>query len=89
MIKTVEDVITALGGEQKLAESCEIGLTAVRNWKNRDGAIPATYFMFFRQLLKRRRMEVSPRVFNFYAPPPRRGTDPRQADQQDQSQVAS
>lgn len=82
IMRSVPDVIEALGGENKAAEKIGVVTGALRNWRGREGYIPATYFLLVQHLLKRHGSRADMSVFNFVPVPKRGGTgaSPRQAD---------
>lgn len=67
MLRTVNEVISELGGPTAVAAKIGLGKTAVGNWKMR-GSIPAEHFLSISILLSERRLKADPVVFGFRAP---------------------
>ena len=66
MLRSVEDVISAVGGPAAAASLVAVGKSAVSNWKSR-GAIPPEYFLTFSDALAKLEKEADPAVFGFKA----------------------
>lgn len=64
MLKSVDEVIEALGGPGKTAELARVGTSAVSNWSKR-GRISQGSFMIVRDALAARGQEAAPSVFGF------------------------
>jgi DNA-binding transcriptional regulator YdaS (Cro superfamily) len=64
MLKSVEAVVEALGGNAATADLAGVGISAVSNWKTRR-AIPAENFLTFSRALARMGKKVDPTVFGF------------------------
>lgn len=64
MLRTIDAVIDALGGANKVASLCGVGFTAVSNWKSR-GRIPAEKFMIFSAALDHLGLRADPALFGF------------------------
>lgn len=68
MLRTIEEVLEALGGPAKVAELCGVGPSAVSNWKSR-GRIAAEKFLLVTDALRAIDKTVDPIVFGM-APRP-------------------
>ena len=66
MLKTVDDVIDAVGGTSAAASLAGVKLSAVSNWRAR-GRIASEKFMIFAEALRARGKKASPVVFGFDA----------------------
>jgi hypothetical protein len=64
MLRSVEAVVEALGGNTATADLAGVGISAVSNWKAR-GAIPTENFLTFSRALARLGKKVDPTVFGF------------------------
>ena len=64
MISTVEEAVTALGGNAAAASLIGVTSAAISNWKER-GAIPANKFLVIEAALNGRR--IDPAIFGFVA----------------------
>jgi hypothetical protein len=64
MLRTVDDVIGALGGTTAVAKLCGTTLAAVSNWRLRR-KIPSEKFLVFEAALRRKGLEVPMRLFTF------------------------
>lgn len=64
MLKTVDDVVEALGGTLKAAEAANVGASAVSNWKAR-GRLPSDRFLLISSALEREGKSVTPELFGF------------------------
>ena len=62
MLRSVDEIISALGGTAATAELAGVGSPAVSNWKAR-GSIPAEYFLIFDGELARRDLAFDRKVF--------------------------
>jgi len=67
MLKTVDDVIEALGGTGAAATLVGIGAPAVSMWRA-AGKIPSDNYLVICQALKTRKKRVDPSVFGFREP---------------------
>lgn len=65
-IKTIDDLIDALGGDSVLADALGISQPAVAMWKQR-GNIAASWHLRLLVMLKRKGLSVSPEVFGLTA----------------------
>jgi hypothetical protein len=64
MLRSVEELVDALGGSAAAAELAGVGASAVSNWKT-NGVIPAEYFLIFSAECARREIRFDRRVFGF------------------------
>jgi hypothetical protein len=64
MLKSVEDIVDALGGTVAVATLAAVGPSTVSNWKARGG-IPPENFMKLSAALERRRLQADPALFGF------------------------
>ncbi len=72
MLTEASDLIDALGGNAAVAEICDVGVTAVCNWRT-WGRFPPRVHNRLRQAAKRKRLRVAEDLFaNETAAPPRR-----------------
>lgn len=62
-LKSVDEVIDALGGPSEMAELVGVGASAVVNWRGRG--IAPDKFLLVTKALKSRGFEASPSVFAF------------------------
>jgi DNA-binding transcriptional regulator YdaS (Cro superfamily) len=63
MLKSVDEVIDALGGPSAMAELTGVGPSAVVNWRTRG--IAPDKFLLVKKALKSKSLDVSPSVFAF------------------------
>lgn len=73
-LRTVEDVVTALGGTKGTAEWAGHGESAISNWLAR-GFIPPGWHYRISEELKKQELEVDPSVFGI--DPKAAGRDPK------------
>jgi hypothetical protein len=66
MIRSVDELVSELGGNKAVAEIASVGLSAVSNWRTR-GFIPADKFLLFEQELAKRNMVADREIFGFEA----------------------
>jgi hypothetical protein len=64
MLKTVDEVVKALGGTNAAAALAGVGAPAVSNWKAR-GVITPEHFMIFSMALAKIGKIADPTVFGF------------------------
>lgn len=62
MLRTVDEVLEALGGPAKVAELCGVGVSAVSNWKTR-GRIAADRYLVVVEALSKGDKTADPAVF--------------------------
>ena len=69
-IKTLSDLIEALGGPTKMARMLRTKPQNVVNWRN-QGAIPARYYLAHTTMLEAKvpGIKVKPRVWGFWQEP--------------------
>ena len=67
MLKTVDDVISELGGTGATASLARLGDPAVSNWKAR-GKIPSDQYMVISEALRAIGKEADPAIFGFVPP---------------------
>ena len=63
MLKSVEEVVEAVGGDEVAAELAGVGIAAVLNWKGRDNKIPPRHVLLFSQAVGRKGKQIDPSVF--------------------------
>lgn len=61
-LKTVPEVIAALGGTERVAQMVGVSYTAVSNWHAR-GVLPAHTYLILNEMLKRRRVRAPDRLW--------------------------
>ncbi len=64
MLKTVDDIIEALGGTGAVADLVELGPSAVSMWRTK-GQIPAPLYLVIRDALASRRKRAPLSLFGF------------------------
>ena len=64
MLKSVDDIIEALGGTSAVAKRAGVSPSAVSNWRAL-GSIPAEYFLAFEAWAGERGVRLDPSVFGF------------------------
>jgi hypothetical protein len=64
MIKTVDEMVDALGGTAAVAALTEVGLSAVSNWRA-QGFVPAKKFVTLTEALARKKLRVDQSLFSF------------------------
>lgn len=64
-LRSVRDVVTALGGPSATAKQLGIGPTAVANWLTKN-CIPPARFLAIQQLLKQQRKKADPTIFKVH-----------------------
>ena len=64
MLKSVDEVVEAVGGNAAVASLAGVKASAVSNWKAR-GSIPAEYFLIFSGFLTANGKSFDPAVFGF------------------------
>jgi hypothetical protein len=64
MLRSVDDIVDALGGTGAAAELVGLGRSAISNWRAR-GTIPAENFLTVASELEKRGLEVDPAAFGF------------------------
>ena len=64
MLRTVEDIVKAIGGNGAAAMLAGVGSPAVSNWKA-AGSIPARHFIVFSEELERRGLRFERSAFGF------------------------
>lgn len=64
MLRSVEELVDALGGTGATADIAGVGASAVSNWRA-FGKIPAEYFWIFREAAEDRGIRFDRRVFGF------------------------
>jgi hypothetical protein len=64
MLKSVDEVIEALGGPSEMGVLIGVRASAVINWRTRGGITPE-HFVLVREALKSRGLDVSDAVFAF------------------------
>jgi hypothetical protein len=64
MLRSVDELVDALGGSAATAEVAGVVISAVSNWKT-NGVIPAAYFLVFAKEFKRRKLRLDPAIFAF------------------------
>jgi hypothetical protein len=69
MLKTVDEVVTELGGTGAMATLARVGDSAVSNWKAR-GSIPSDQYMVISEALRAIGKAADPSVFSFADPEP-------------------
>ena len=62
-IETIDELVEAFGKTGKFARMLDVVPSAVSNWKA-DGAIPRGYHLQIYLEARRRRLRLSPKVFN-------------------------
>ena len=65
-LKTVDEVIRALGGTSAAAKALEVGAPAISNWKARN-LIPSRAYLVISSLLKRQGDAADQALFAFKA----------------------
>ena len=69
MLRTIDEVLEALGGPAKVADLCGVGVSAVSNWKSR-GCIASGKFLVITEALRAIGKTVDPAVFGMTAARP-------------------
>lgn len=64
MLKSVDEIVEAVGGNAAAASLAGVGTPAVSNWKAR-GQIPAEQYFVFLEALKPVGKDLDPAVFGF------------------------
>lgn len=64
MLKTVDEIVDALGGTAAVSDATGVGITAVLMWKAR-GRIPANRFLAISNLLLKAGRQADPKIFGF------------------------
>lgn len=64
MLRSVDDIVDALGGTTAVAELVGAGLSAISNWKFR-GSIPPEHFLTITEALDERNLSAAPAIFGF------------------------
>ncbi len=65
-IETIDDLVDAFGKTGEFARFLDVVPSAVSNWKA-DGAIPRGHHLQIYLEARRRRLRISPKVFNMTA----------------------
>jgi hypothetical protein len=66
MIRSVDELVSELGGNKAVADIASVGPSAVSNWRTR-GFIPADKFRLFEEELAKRNMVADREIFGFEA----------------------
>lgn len=64
MLETVDQIIEALGGTNKVAAALGVGPSAISNWKAR-GRIPSEQYFVIKSALHAGGKEPAPAIFGF------------------------
>ena len=67
MLKTVDAIVTELGGTGAMASLARVGDSAVSNWKARR-TIPSDQYMVVSEALRAKGKEADPALFGFVPP---------------------
>ena len=75
-LQTVLEVVEALGGTKATAEWCDVGMSAISNWLDRDYIPPGWHYRMTMKL-KAMGFEIEPTVFGMHMKPEEDGRPPR------------